>query len=143
MELAHEAEAAGWVGFFLCDHIQWTLPKPEPLVDPWMLLAGFAVTTTRIKLGPLVTPVPRRRPWKLAREAVSLDHLSNGRLVLGVGIGPLSGRALRIAHMGHVNAPMILGTLGALEVGLVALGIAHGKGGLQAAIDWLGGSLQS
>lgn len=63
-------------------------------------------------------------------------------VTLGVGIGPLSGRALRIAHMGHVNAPMILGTLGALEVGLVALDVAHGKGGLQAAIDWLGGSLQ-
>jgi alanine-glyoxylate transaminase/serine-glyoxylate transaminase/serine-pyruvate transaminase len=59
-------------------------------------------------------------------------------VVLGVGIGPLSGRALRIAHMGHVNAPMILGTLAALEVGMVALGIAHGKGALQAAIDGLG-----
>jgi alanine-glyoxylate transaminase/serine-glyoxylate transaminase/serine-pyruvate transaminase len=64
-------------------------------------------------------------------------------VVLGVGIGPLSGKALRIAHMGHVNAPMILGTLGALEIGLVALDIAHGKGGLQAAIDWLGGALRS
>jgi alanine-glyoxylate transaminase / serine-glyoxylate transaminase / serine-pyruvate transaminase len=64
-------------------------------------------------------------------------------VVLGVGIGPLSGKAFRIAHMGHVNAPMILGTLGALEIGLVALDIAHGKGGLQAAIDWLGGSLRS
>jgi alanine-glyoxylate transaminase/serine-glyoxylate transaminase/serine-pyruvate transaminase len=64
-------------------------------------------------------------------------------VVLGVGIGPLSGRAFRIAHMGHVNAPMILGTLGGLEIGLVALDIAHGKGGLQAAIDWLGGALQS
>jgi alanine-glyoxylate transaminase / serine-glyoxylate transaminase / serine-pyruvate transaminase len=64
-------------------------------------------------------------------------------VVLGVGIGPLGGRAFRIAHMGHVNAPMILGTLGGLEVGLAALDIAHGKGGLQAAIDWLGASLRS
>jgi alanine-glyoxylate transaminase/serine-glyoxylate transaminase/serine-pyruvate transaminase len=63
-------------------------------------------------------------------------------VVLGVGIGPLSGRALRIAHMGHVNAPMILGTLGGLEVGLVALDVAHGKGGLQAAIDSLGDALR-
>jgi alanine-glyoxylate transaminase/serine-glyoxylate transaminase/serine-pyruvate transaminase len=63
-------------------------------------------------------------------------------VVLGVGIGPLSGKALRIAHMGHVSAPMILGTLAALEVGLVALGIAHGKGGLQAAIDWLGSAVE-
>ena len=48
--------------------------------------------------------------------------------MLGVGIGPLHGKAFRIAHMGHVNAPMILGSLGAVEIGLVALGIAHGKG---------------
>jgi alanine-glyoxylate transaminase/serine-glyoxylate transaminase/serine-pyruvate transaminase len=64
-------------------------------------------------------------------------------VVLGVGIGPLGGRALRIAHMGHVNAPMILGTLGALEIGLVALDVAHGKGGLQAAIDWLGDAVRA
>jgi alanine-glyoxylate transaminase/serine-glyoxylate transaminase/serine-pyruvate transaminase len=62
-------------------------------------------------------------------------------VVLGVGIGELTGKALRIAHMGHVNAPMILGTLGAVEVSLQALGIAHGKGGVQAAVDWLGISL--
>ncbi len=62
-------------------------------------------------------------------------------VVLGIGIGDLSGKAVRIAHMGHVNAPMILGTLGALEIGLVALGIPHGKGGVQAAIDWLGQSV--
>jgi alanine-glyoxylate transaminase/serine-glyoxylate transaminase/serine-pyruvate transaminase len=59
-------------------------------------------------------------------------------VVLGVGIGELSGQAFRIAHMGHVNAPMILGTLGVIEVGLNALEIPHGKGGLEAATDWLG-----
>jgi alanine-glyoxylate transaminase/serine-glyoxylate transaminase/serine-pyruvate transaminase len=64
-------------------------------------------------------------------------------VVLGVGIGPLDGKALRIAHMGHVNAPMILGTLGALELALVALDVAHGRGGLQAAIDWLGDALKA
>ena len=62
-------------------------------------------------------------------------------VVLGVGIGPMNGKALRIAHMGHINAPMILGTLGALEIGLVALDIAHGRGGVQAAIEWLGRSV--
>ncbi len=62
-------------------------------------------------------------------------------VVLGIAIGELSGKALRIAHMGHINAPMILGTLGGLEIGLVALGIPHGKGGVQAAIDWLGESV--
>jgi alanine-glyoxylate transaminase / serine-glyoxylate transaminase / serine-pyruvate transaminase len=59
-------------------------------------------------------------------------------VVLGVGIGELTGQAFRIAHMGHVNAPMILGTLGAIEVALKALGIPHGKGGVEAAIGWLG-----
>jgi alanine-glyoxylate transaminase/serine-glyoxylate transaminase/serine-pyruvate transaminase len=62
-------------------------------------------------------------------------------VVLGVGIGELTGKALRIAHMGHINAPMILGTLGSVEVSLQALGIPHGKGGVQAAVDWLGASL--
>jgi alanine-glyoxylate transaminase/serine-glyoxylate transaminase/serine-pyruvate transaminase len=59
-------------------------------------------------------------------------------VVLGTGIGDLAGQAFRIAHMGHVNAPMILGTLGVIEVGLQALGIPHGKGGVEAAINWLG-----
>jgi alanine-glyoxylate transaminase/serine-glyoxylate transaminase/serine-pyruvate transaminase len=62
-------------------------------------------------------------------------------VVLGVGIGELQGQAFRIAHMGHVNAPMILGTLGTIEVGLNALNIPHGKGGTEAAIDWLGESV--
>ena len=64
-------------------------------------------------------------------------------VVLGVGIGDLSGQAFRIAHMGHVNAPMILGTLGVIEVGLNALEIPHGKGGLEAATNWLGESVRA
>ena len=63
-------------------------------------------------------------------------------VVLGIGIGELSGKAFRIAHMGHVNAPMILGTLGVVEVGLKALRIPHGTGGVQAAIEWLGESVR-
>jgi alanine-glyoxylate transaminase/serine-glyoxylate transaminase/serine-pyruvate transaminase len=59
-------------------------------------------------------------------------------VVLGHGIGELSGKAFRVAHMGHVNAPMVLGTLSVIEVGLAALDIPHGRGGAQAAIDWLG-----
>jgi alanine-glyoxylate transaminase/serine-glyoxylate transaminase/serine-pyruvate transaminase len=62
-------------------------------------------------------------------------------LVLGIGIGELTGQAFRIAHMGHVNAPMILGTVGVIEVALHALGIPHGRGGVEAAIDWLGESV--
>src|SRR5215467_187671 len=86
-ELAHEAEDAGWDGFFLWDHIGGSPEQAAPVADPWVELTAMAMTTNRIKLGPLVTPLPRRRPWKLARECVTLDHLSNGRLILGVGIG--------------------------------------------------------
>jgi alkanesulfonate monooxygenase SsuD/methylene tetrahydromethanopterin reductase-like flavin-dependent oxidoreductase (luciferase family) len=83
-QLAHEAEEAGWDGFFIWDHIGgW----PVPTVDPWVTLSAMAMTTSRIRLGPMVTPLPRRRPSKLARETASLDQVSNGRLVLGVGIG--------------------------------------------------------
>lgn len=83
-QLAREAEEASWDGFFLWDHIGgW----PAPTADPWVALAAMAMATSRIALGPLVTPLPRRRPWKVARETTSLDHLSNGRLILGVGIG--------------------------------------------------------
>jgi len=59
-------------------------------------------------------------------------------VVLGVGLGELTGKAFRIAHMGHCNAPMVLGTLGAVEMGLKALGIPHGSGGVQAAVEYLG-----
>lgn len=82
-ELAHEAEEAGWDGFFIWDHIQFR----EPAADPWVALAAMAMRTKRIRLGPLVTPVPRRHIAKLAREVVTLDHLSGGRLIFGVGAG--------------------------------------------------------
>ena len=85
MDLARAAEGAGWDGFFLWDHVNYE--RPEPLVDAWTTLAATAAVTSRIRLGPLITPLPRRRPWKVAREAVTLDHLSGGRLVLGVGLG--------------------------------------------------------
>lgn len=84
-ELAHEAEEAGWDGFFLWDHLQ-TLPN-GPVADPWVVLSAIAMRTERIRIGTLVTPLPRRRPWKFARETVTLDRLSNGRLIVGVGIG--------------------------------------------------------
>jgi alkanesulfonate monooxygenase SsuD/methylene tetrahydromethanopterin reductase-like flavin-dependent oxidoreductase (luciferase family) len=84
-DLAHEAEVAGWDGFFVWDHLTW--PSRDPGVDPWLALAAIAMSTTRIRLGPMVTVPPRRRPWKLARETVTLDHLSDGRLILGVGLG--------------------------------------------------------
>lgn len=82
--LATDAEQSGWDGFFIWDHIAgWNLP----IVDVWVALAAVAMSTERIRIGTTVTPLPRRRPWKVARETVSLDHLSGGRLTLGVGIG--------------------------------------------------------
>ena len=86
-ELAREAEDAGWDGFFVWDHILGAREWQVPIADPWVLLSAVAMRTERIRIGPMVTPLPRRRPWKLARETVTLDHLSGGRLILGVGLG--------------------------------------------------------
>ena len=85
-ELAARAEERGWDGFFVWDHIAYRPPVRE-IADPWITLAAAALATERVTIGPLVTPVPRRRPHGLARETVTLDRLSGGRLVLGVGIG--------------------------------------------------------
>jgi alkanesulfonate monooxygenase SsuD/methylene tetrahydromethanopterin reductase-like flavin-dependent oxidoreductase (luciferase family) len=85
-ELAREAETAGWDGFFIWDHVLFD-PSWHPMVDPWVGLAAVALATERMRIGTLLTPIPRRRPWKLARETVSVDRLSGGRLTLGVGIG--------------------------------------------------------
>lgn len=86
VQLARETEDAGWDGIFLWDHIHWG-EFVTPTADPWIALAAMAAETKRIVLGPMVTPLPRRRPWKVAREAVTLDHLSDGRFILGVGLG--------------------------------------------------------
>ena len=88
-DLAYEAEEAGWDGFFLWDQVSKSTltPTVDPMVDPWIALAAIALRTRTIRLGTLVTPLPRRRPWMVARETVSLDHLSAGRLILGVGSG--------------------------------------------------------
>ena len=85
-ELAGRAEERGWHGFFLWDHVEYR-PPVERVADPWITLAAVAVATERMTIGPLVTPLPRRRPHQLARETVTLDRLSGGRLVLGVGNG--------------------------------------------------------
>jgi alkanesulfonate monooxygenase SsuD/methylene tetrahydromethanopterin reductase-like flavin-dependent oxidoreductase (luciferase family) len=85
--LAADAEAAGWDGFFVWDHLAFVKARKLRIADPWMLLTGVALATERLRLGPMVTPLPRRRPQKLARETVTLDRLSGGRLVLGVGLG--------------------------------------------------------
>ncbi len=86
-DLAQIAEDSGWDGVFLEDYIIWQSHQEVPTYDPWITLAAMAMQTKRIRLGTMVTPLARRRPWKLARETVSLDHLSGGRLILGVGLG--------------------------------------------------------
>ena len=85
-ELAAEAESAGWDGAFYWDGINI---QDYPGFDPWVTMAAMAMRTTRVRLGAIVSPLSRRRPWKVARETVSLDHLSHGRLVLPVGLGAL------------------------------------------------------
>jgi alkanesulfonate monooxygenase SsuD/methylene tetrahydromethanopterin reductase-like flavin-dependent oxidoreductase (luciferase family) len=86
-ELAVEGEKCGWDGFFIFDQILYSSGDSVPVVDPWIALTAIALKTDRIRIGTLATPIARRRPWKVARETVSLDHLSAGRLVLGVGLG--------------------------------------------------------
>jgi alkanesulfonate monooxygenase SsuD/methylene tetrahydromethanopterin reductase-like flavin-dependent oxidoreductase (luciferase family) len=84
--LAAEAEEAGWHGFFVWDQVRWREPVLS-VADPWITLAAIATSTASIRLGPLVTPLARRRPVKVARETATLDQLSGGRLTLGVGLG--------------------------------------------------------
>lgn len=86
-ELAACAEDSGWDGVFLEDYIVYQGRQEIPTYDPWVALATIALRTTRIRIGTMVTPLARRRPWKLAREAATIDHLSGGRMVLGVGLG--------------------------------------------------------
>jgi probable F420-dependent oxidoreductase len=84
--LSAEAEEAGWHGVFVWDHVRYGEPVVD-VADPWITLAAMAAATERIRLGPMVTPLARRRPVKVARETATLDRLSGGRLTLGVGMG--------------------------------------------------------
>jgi alkanesulfonate monooxygenase SsuD/methylene tetrahydromethanopterin reductase-like flavin-dependent oxidoreductase (luciferase family) len=85
VEVARTAEANGWDGFFLWDHLRWD--DEQEIHDPWVLLGAIALQTERMLLGTMVTPLSRRRPWVVAKHLVTLDHLSGGRAVLGVGLG--------------------------------------------------------
>ena len=91
--LAAEAETAGWHGVFVWDHIAYRAPV-RAVADPWVVLAAVACATERVRIGPMVTPLARRRPIKLAREIATLDRLCAGRLVLGVGLGGDNSREL-------------------------------------------------
>ena len=87
VDLAVAAEEGGWDGLFLWDHVLRPPAEASDIGDAWIQLAAVATVTSRLRIGPMVTPLVRRRPHKLAREAVSLDHLSGGRLTLGLGLG--------------------------------------------------------
>jgi alkanesulfonate monooxygenase SsuD/methylene tetrahydromethanopterin reductase-like flavin-dependent oxidoreductase (luciferase family) len=121
-ELAREAESAGWDGFFIWDHIAGER-YPEKIVDPWVALAAIALKTEKMRIGALVTPLPRRRPWKVARESVSIDHLSGGRLIFGVGTGSGAGE---FDNLGEESSPKVRAEM--LDEGLEVLtGLWSGK----------------
>ncbi len=86
VRIAADAESAGWDGVFVWDHTTYREPVTD-IADPWITLAAMACATSTVRIGPMITPLPRRRPVKVAREVASLDRLSGGRLTLGVGIG--------------------------------------------------------
>jgi alkanesulfonate monooxygenase SsuD/methylene tetrahydromethanopterin reductase-like flavin-dependent oxidoreductase (luciferase family) len=96
-DLASDAEAAGWDGVFTWDGIAI---GDGDTYDPWVVMAAMAMRTERVRLGAILTPPSRRRPWKLARETMTLDRLSGGRLVLPVGLG-----AIDDAAFGNVGEP--------------------------------------
>ncbi|GCE24258.1 LLM class flavin-dependent oxidoreductase [Dictyobacter kobayashii] len=91
VEYAQAAEEAGWDGVFLEDYIVYWGEK-NVTYDPWLALTAIALRTQRVQLGISVTPLPSRLPWKLAREAITLDHLSHGRLIIGFGLGDAQDR---------------------------------------------------
>jgi alkanesulfonate monooxygenase SsuD/methylene tetrahydromethanopterin reductase-like flavin-dependent oxidoreductase (luciferase family) len=99
-----KAELSGWDGFFLWDHLLYA-PPVRDILDPYVCLAAIAAATSTILLGPMVTPLIRRRPQVVARQAVTLDRLSHGRLVLGFGIGDDGGQGELSAFGEIVDAP--------------------------------------
>ena len=103
VELAQAAEEADLDGFFLWDHVHRPPTDPPEILDPWVVMGALAQATERVRLGPMVTPLTRRRPIKLAREVVTLDRLSGGRVVLGLGLGVDSGGEL--TRFGEVADP--------------------------------------
>jgi alkanesulfonate monooxygenase SsuD/methylene tetrahydromethanopterin reductase-like flavin-dependent oxidoreductase (luciferase family) len=109
MDLASGAEAEGWDGLFLWDHVLRAASEPPEVADPWIALSAIATVTTSLRLGPMITPLARRRPQKLAREAVTLDHLSAGRLTLGLGLGVDSYGEL--SRFGEVTDPATRGDI--------------------------------
>jgi alkanesulfonate monooxygenase SsuD/methylene tetrahydromethanopterin reductase-like flavin-dependent oxidoreductase (luciferase family) len=92
VELARAAEAAGWDGVFTWDGIH--VADDIETYDPWALMGAMALATERVRLGAIISPLSRRRPWKVARETTTVDRLSNGRLILPVGLGAVDDRGV-------------------------------------------------
>jgi hypothetical protein len=106
VEYGVAAEKAGWDGVFLADHLAMGGEDGYPgFPDPWIALSGIAARTDEIRLGSWVTPIPRRQPWQLARDLATLDRLSNGRVILGTGLG----RAFDYATFGEPWEPKTIG----------------------------------
>ncbi len=116
LELAAATEEHGWDGLFLWDHVMRRDPA-VPVLDPWVAFGAIASVTERIRIGPMVTPIIRRRLIKLAREIVTVDALSSGRLVLGLGLGvDTSGE---LSRFGEVLDPVERGAM--LDEGIPVL----------------------
>ena len=107
VDIARTAEETGWDGLFLWDHVLRPREESLDIADPWIVLAAVAARTSTLRLGTMVTPITRRRPHKLAREAATLDHLSGGRVILGLGLGVDGGREL--TAFGEIVDPKIRG----------------------------------
>jgi alkanesulfonate monooxygenase SsuD/methylene tetrahydromethanopterin reductase-like flavin-dependent oxidoreductase (luciferase family) len=124
IDYAHIAEEEGWEGVFLEDYITYWGPPDTPTYDPWLTLAAMALRTRKVRLGITVTPLSRRRPWKLARESITLDHISNGRLILGFGLGDEQDKSF--TSFGEVKDPKQRATM--LDEGLdILAGLMSGK----------------
>jgi alkanesulfonate monooxygenase SsuD/methylene tetrahydromethanopterin reductase-like flavin-dependent oxidoreductase (luciferase family) len=114
LDLAERAEGVGWDGLFLEDYVCYGGDAAAPTCNVWVVLAAIAARTERIRLGTEVTPVTRRRPWNVAREAAAVDQLSGGRMILGVGLGD-TGQAIEVdasfARFGEETEPRVRGEM--------------------------------
>lgn len=109
VDLAVAAEEAGWDGVFLWDHIHRPVEHTTHIGDAWITLAAIAAATSRVRIGPLVTPPVRRRIHKVIRETIAVDRLSGGRMVLGLGLGVDTGGEL--TRFGELTDPVARGDL--------------------------------
>jgi alkanesulfonate monooxygenase SsuD/methylene tetrahydromethanopterin reductase-like flavin-dependent oxidoreductase (luciferase family) len=143
VQWARSAEANGWDGFFLWDHLRWD-DKVE-VHDPWVLLGAIATATERMRIGTMVTPISRRRPAVVAKHLVTLDHLSGGRVTLGVGLGDPPG--FDFADLGDEPSYGVRAAITdeALDVltGLLAGSVDHDGSHLHAHATMRPGPLQS